>query len=453
MARLVSLLILTVLIVFLGITFYQVIAPFLLPLFLAGVVTVLCQPLFRHFQRRTGQRTRLAAALTTASILAIVLLPLLVGILVGSLQLYTLTRSTLDGHRLNPTVAKVRQQISRPLDREALFERTQPILEVLSGETNPQEQEAFLNRQLDQFEANLRGQLKALSERSLGVAAGRTLGTTFDFLGASISVLIALMIFTVALYYFLADGPALLAASEEMIPVHAEYQRQLLQEFAKVVRAVVLATFLAAIAQGLVTSASLYAVGFPHFVILFIVATCVSLIPLAGAWLVWLPCAIWLATLGEWGAAAFVTAVGALIVGPMDNVIRAYILHNDAKLHPLLAFVSVLGGLQMMGLWGVFIGPIVACFLHALVLIFNKELKEFSKMRLGGEEAAAAMVPQEAAVHAAASSEAAPSSPVEKSSATNGDSDGGPAASQSGAKASGRSGRSRRKRRSKGSRP
>ena len=69
---------------------------------------------------------------------------------------------------------------------------------------------------------------------------------------------------------------------------------------------------------------------------------------------------------------------GSVVVGTMDNVIRTYILQSDARLHPLLAFISVLGGLQMMGLWGVFIGPIVASCLHALVKIFNTELKEFS---------------------------------------------------------------------------
>src|SRR5205823_3324144 len=56
----------------------------------------------------------------------------------------------------------------------------------------------------------------------------------------------------------------------------------------------------------------------------------------------------------------------------------AYVLHTNVKLHPLLAFVSVLGGIQVMGLWGIFIGPIVASCLHALVKIFNSELEAFS---------------------------------------------------------------------------
>jgi hypothetical protein len=53
------------------------------------------------------------------------------------------------------------------------------------------------------------------------------------------------------------------------------------------------------------------------------------------------------------------------------------------KLHPLLAFVSVLGGIQVMGLWGIFIGPIVASCLHALIKIFNTELVAFSEEKQG----------------------------------------------------------------------
>jgi hypothetical protein len=70
----------------------------------------------------------------------------------------------------------------------------------------------------------------------------------------------------------------------------------------------------------------------------------------------------------------------------LDNVIRTYVLNSDAKLHPLLAFVSVLGGLQSMGLWGVFIGPIIASCLHALVQIFNTELQELSHEKFGTKD-------------------------------------------------------------------
>ena len=58
------------------------------------------------------------------------------------------------------------------------------------------------------------------------------------------------LVFVIALYYFLADGTALLDATEKLIPVHADYQREMLDQFAKVVRSVVMATFFAGLVQG-----------------------------------------------------------------------------------------------------------------------------------------------------------------------------------------------------------
>jgi len=203
----------------------------------------------------------------------------------------------------------------------------------------------------------------------------------------------------IALYYFLADGPALLSASEGLIPVHVEYQRQLFKQFNQVIRAVVLSTLLAAVAQGLATAVALWAIGVPHFFLVFMLATIASMIPLAGSWIVWGPFAVWLAFTGQWWQAGMLTLFGSVVIGTMDNVIRTYVLNSDAKLHPLLAFVSVLGGLQAMGLWGVFVGPVVASCLHALVQIFNSELKEFSVTRLAeaqaneGDAPAAALMP------------------------------------------------------------
>ena len=95
MVRLISLGVLLVLIIFLGTTFYQVVAPFLLPLFLAGVVTILCRPLHGRILRRFPDRPRLASGLTTSSVLAIILVPLLVGVLVATLQLYSVAREAI----------------------------------------------------------------------------------------------------------------------------------------------------------------------------------------------------------------------------------------------------------------------------------------------------------------------------------------------------------------------
>ena len=202
-------------------------------------------------------------------------------------------------------------------------------------------------------------------------------------LSTTVAVLIGLTIYVIALYYFLADGPDLLASAEKLIPVHVDYQREMLHEFATAVRSVVIATFMAAIAQGIATTVALEMFGFGHMFAILILATIFSLIPLAGAWIVWGPFAIWLFAGGHWIQGLVLTTYGIVVIGMLDNLVRAYVLNTDTKLHPLLALVSVLGGIETLGLWGVFIGPIVASCLYALVRIFNTELFALSRERFG----------------------------------------------------------------------
>jgi len=359
MPRLISLCILTVLIIFLGITFYQVIAPFLLPLFLAGVMGILCDPIYRYFMRRWKVSKDVAAGLTTVAVMGMVLIPTVIGILISTLQLYSFIYS--DGWE------KIVETIRLELQIDHMSERLQPLL---SSQIEPEQIEVLLTTAKD----NIKNILLDFAQKSVGGVASQTVG----IIGGMTAAVINMGMFMIALYYFLADGPALLAATQKLIPVNQDYQKQLVTKFEKVVRAVVVATFFAAVAQGLATAILLNVVGTGHFFILFMLATLSALIPLVGTWLVWGPCAIWLILQGLYVSAFFVIVIGAAVIGTLDNIVRAYVLHSDAKLHPLLAFVSVLGGLQVMGFWGIFVGPIVASFLHALIEIFNTELREIS---------------------------------------------------------------------------
>ncbi len=363
MYRIVSLSVLLTLIVVLGITFFRVIAPFLLPLFLAGVVVILAQPLFRYIVTRTGGHVRVAAGITTATVVAAILVPIIVGTVLGSMQLRVLARDV--------SISKQWDDLFGVGERQA-----EPVVEWVTSVVNNFRDEPLTPRELRNYTQNrIRSELIALGNRSLGMVAGVFLSL--------VSAILGLLIFTVALYYFLADGPAILEATEQMIPVYVNYQRELVDEFCRVVRSVVSATFLASLAQALATTIALWLAGFDHLLTLFLLALLSSLIPMLGTWLVWAPCAISLWWSGSHVAAILLAVYGMAFVGILDNIVRTYVLNSDTKLHPLLALISVLGGLQVLGLWGVFIGPIVASCLHALVKIFNHELAILSQQKFG----------------------------------------------------------------------
>lgn len=360
MARLVSLGILVLLIVVLGIMFYNVIAPFMLPVFLAGVVSLLFRPLYRKLLEKTGDRATWAAGLTTAAALASFLIPVTLGIIFATGELWDLGRDL----RESP---EVREQIRKVRSEKWLIDLVHVMQPLLGPDVDEQ-------RIVDEIQSWAQQAINEIGTRTLGAA-----GAALQRVGAFFSMLISAGMFVIALYYFLCDGPRLLLAAQNLIPVKTDYQKQLFIQFEKSVRAVVTSTFIAAVAQGFFTTLALYFLGFERIFLLFILSTLLAMIPLAGTWFVWIPCAVWLAYSGSWGSAIFLSLYGTFFIGLLDNGIRTYILHTDVKLHPLLAFISVLGGVQAMGLWGVFIAPIVASCLHALIQIFNTELKEISQ--------------------------------------------------------------------------
>ncbi len=408
MPRIVSLVILTTLIIFLGITFYQIVAPFLLPLFLAAVTAVWCQPLYAYFQRKCRGRDGLAAAVTITVVCLTLFIPMTVGVLSAARQLIQFVDTHKDElvNSAKGVVERVRASASpdgvnsKDQRREwatVLLDNVKPLPDSSASEAErtaalAERDEVLKSIEIELQEAseNAGDWLKEFGKRTLSWAAaggGGLSNATVHAVATLVGAFVGFGMFLIAFYYFLCDGSKLMAATEKLIPVQIDYQRQLIHEFNSVMQAVVSATMLSAIAQGAATALALYVVGIHQFFLIFVIATFASLIPVAGTWMVWGPFAIWFCfdhgpdSPHSYGSAIFLFVVGVAVIGMMDNVIKAYVLQNDTSLHPLLAFVSVFGGMQVMGLWGIFVGPVVACCLHALIKIFNAELSEFSKER------------------------------------------------------------------------
>jgi predicted PurR-regulated permease PerM len=74
---------------------------------------------------------------------------------------------------------------------------------------------------------------------------------------------------------------------------------------------------------------------------------------------------------------------GALVVSTVDNIIKPYVLQGQSKLHPLLALLSILGGVGALGPIGVFVGPIAVAFLQAALTMLQTELDTLSDQTPG----------------------------------------------------------------------
>lgn len=205
------------------------------------------------------------------------------------------------------------------------------------------------------------------------------------------------LIMIIATFFFLCDGPSMVKTLMSLSPLDDKYEQELLLEFDRISRAVVLATLLSALVQGLTAGLGYFVAGwvsptlFDNLPLLVLLTTFFALIPFVGPAVVWIPVCCYLAFFEDRpGAAIMLACWGVLVVGTIDNVVKAFVLHGQSQLHPLLALLSVLGGVQSLGPVGIVIGPMVVVMLQTLLSILQRELTQMEERDKAQEQASPA---------------------------------------------------------------
>lgn len=239
----------------------------------------------------------------------------------------------------------------------------------LTAQANPSRQ------QLEDLRASA---LEQLGMGSLALSTGQYIT------GAIGKLILGLFVMVISLYYFLADGPAMVAAVMSISPLENRYGQQMLAEFEKISRAVVMAIVVAAVVQGALATIGYWIAGLDSLFLLCVLTTLLAMIPFVGAASVWIPCSLYLAFSGSPVAGICLALYGLLVVSMIDNLIKPMVLHGQSKLHPLLALLSIIGGVQALGPIGIFVGPMVVSFLQAVLNMFHAELKALGSEAAGG---------------------------------------------------------------------
>jgi len=197
-------------------------------------------------------------------------------------------------------------------------------------------------------------------------------------------LIIAAGVMILGVFYFFADGPHMVSTMMQLWPLEQRYQRQLLEQFDQMSRVVVVANLVNAIAHGIAAAVGYYFAGVESWILLSTITMGLSLLPFIGAASVWTPCCIWLWLYDEkFGAAIFLFIYGSTILNLVDYGLRPWLLHGQANIHPLLAFMSILGGVQTLGPIGILVGPMIVVFLQTLLTMLQAELGHLDE----GEEA------------------------------------------------------------------
>lgn len=219
---------------------------------------------------------------------------------------------------------------------------------------------------------------KELQDRVLAELQAVAVPAANATLGFVLKLVFGTIIMFVSLFFFFADGHRMAENVMRLIPLDVRHQHELLDDFTCTSRAVVLATLASALVQGILAGLGFWAAGVDSVMLLTILTIVLAMVPFVGAFSVWAPVAVWLLLAeGRTWPAVGLAIYGGLIVSQSDNVVKPLILKGQSNLHPLLALLSILGGVQAIGPVGILVGPLVVVFLQTLLRILHREMTSF----------------------------------------------------------------------------
>ena len=184
----------------------------------------------------------------------------------------------------------------------------------------------------------------------------------------------------VVLFFLYRDGESGLLKMIRALPLPEEHVLELRDRISSTVIANFYGSVVVGGLQGTLTGFTFWVLGIESPVLWGLVTALFSLVPMVGSALVWAPASIVLLLTGHFLKAFILLAAGVAVIGTVDNIVRPLIIGKTVRLHPLLVFLALLGGVRLFGVMGLFFGPIILSFTSALLMILREDLANRSEL-------------------------------------------------------------------------
>jgi predicted PurR-regulated permease PerM len=314
---------------------YLLFAPFIPVFTWALAFAVLFSPLFRRLEKRI-KRPNLTATICVLAAALIVLVPA------------TLLAQRILGEAANG-VGTIKTMIesgewNRMLDAHP---RIAPA-------------EHWIEKQVD-----LPGIINSVASWLSGAAASLVNGSVMQLTGIVLTFYM--------LFYLLRDHVAILDAFCALSPLSRPDMNRIFTGVSDTVYATVYGTFAVALVQGALGGLMFWWLDLPSPFIWGVVMALLAVVPVLGAFIIWIPAAIFLLLEGSEGKALLLTIWGAVVVGGIDNLLYPMLVGSRLKMHTVLAFVTIVGGLMVFGASGFILGPVIFTVTRILLEVWRSQ--------------------------------------------------------------------------------
>ncbi len=177
------------------------------------------------------------------------------------------------------------------------------------------------------------------------------------------------------MFYFIRDGKEIIHYLKGILPFKDKTKDKIVDRFKEITSAVIYGSIIVGIIQGLVAGIGFFLFGVEGAFVLTLFAMILSILPL-GSWMIWVPASLSFILTGKTVAGIGLFLYGIFVISYIDNIIRPHFVSKRAKLSPLTAVLGMLGGALLLGVIGIFVGPIILDYFVTFVEFYKKRAHE-----------------------------------------------------------------------------
>ena len=324
---------------------FYVFRPFVLVFSVAACVALLLGPIQSRLSRLLGNRPAVAATILVVVTTLVILMPVLT-------SLFLLTRQA--------TVFLAWVQTHPVLGPDEL----QSFWEGLPGRYP----------ELQGWIAWVQAQVTPVISGGIAQLAGGANTLLQGVLSRVTRAAVDLGLFLLMLFFLLRDGGRLKAELRPISPFSEEQELQIFDHLERTIKGALQAVVVVPVAQGILAGIGFMIFGVPSPMLWGTAVILAATVPLVGSPLGWVPACVYLLSQGQTGPALGLLVYSTVVVSGSDNVVKPLLLRGSARIHPLLGFLSILGGVLAFGVFGFLIGPVVLSLVLSAIRIYRLDI-------------------------------------------------------------------------------
>ena len=324
--------------------FFLVLRPYLSYLIWGALLAMIANPLNKRLRGRV-KNGNLRAVIMSVIVVALIIVPavlLTLGLVSEATNMYTSFREASAAGKydfiLKPEAYRWNEKVTDYLS---------PYVDISRIDV-----EGWISDNLRQVTAYLAGQVSSVV--------------------GNISMAVVSFVFIIfSMFFFLRDGDKIADYIWNLLPMSDDLKQSLATHQREVVEASIYGGIMIALVQGGLGALIFLILGLPSPLFWGVVMAFLSIIPLVGPWLIYLPASAVLALSGSWAKGVILFVFGAVVVSQADNFLRPVIVGKRARIPTLILLFSMLGGLRLFGVLGLLLGPIIASMVLTLINFYR----------------------------------------------------------------------------------